>query len=171
MIDISIDIRGTEIVKQAARALGKNVNDPRTVRRIVQPGVAPIRDGIRAVTPVGTKEHYSYRKKRRIAKFVPGHLRKSTQDISQRKRGYKRVPVIYIGPVFTRKAGQGGTFGQNVRAVDAYYAHMVFGSALAYEKRVIEAGFRGAKAAAEVAIVANATKIIEKEGQKAGFSR
>lgn len=155
--------------KRAVRSMGKRMNDARVIRKFLRPGAKPIRDSIRQATPKSDAPHYYYRKGRKVATFVPGHLKKSTQDIANRKRGYKKVPAIYIGPVFTRKSGQGGTFGTNVRAVDAYYAHMVFGSAVAYEKRVINAGFNAARPEAEAAITAEAIKVIENEGQKAGF--
>lgn len=171
MIDITVDIKGQELVKKAARALGKKVNDAKTVRRIVRPAVKPVREGIRSKTPKSKAPHYYYRKGKKVAEFRPGHLQKSTQDIANRKRSYKRVAAIYVGPVYTGKAGSGGVFGNTVRNVDAYYAHMVFGSALAFEKRVIDAGFNAARAAATTAITVNAIDIIEKEGQKAGFSR
>lgn len=171
MIDITVDIRGAEEFRHTARALGKSVNDVRFIRKFLRPGVKPIRDSIRAVTPQSKAPHYYYRKGKKITTFLPGHLKKSTQDISQLKRGYKMVPVIYVGPVYTRKAGQGGTLGGNVKAVDAFYAHMVYGAAAAYEKRVINAGFQSARPVAEAAIVAQASKDIEKAGVKAGFSR
>lgn len=169
MIDITADIRGQAQFRKAVKALGKNVNDTRTIRKMLRPGVKPIRDAIRAATPKGDSVHYSYRKGKRVSTFLPGHLRKSTQDIADRKRAYKRVPAIYVGPVFTRKARSGGTFGATVRDVDAYYAHMVFGSAAAYEKRVINAGFNASKTEAGLRITKNAEKIIEENAKKSGF--
>lgn len=169
MIDLSVDIRNSEEVKRAFKAMGKSMKDVRVLRKMIRPGAKPIRDAIRAATPKGDKVHYSYRKKRRISTFIPGHLIKSTQDISNRKRGYKKLPVIYIGPVFTGNAGKGGTFGANVAAVDAYYAHMVYGSAAAYEKRVIQAGFQAGKSAAEGLILAETDRVINEQGKKAGL--
>lgn len=169
MIDISVDIRNSQEVRNAVKAMGKSMRDYRVIRKMIRPGVKPIRESIRVATPKGTEVHYSYRKGRRVSKFLPGHLRKSTQDISNRKTSYKRLSTIYVGPVFTGKAGQGGTFGGNVQAVDAYYSHMVFGSAVAYEKRVINAGFSAAKGAAEAAILAETEKVINQEGRKANL--
>lgn len=169
MIDLDIDIRNQPEFKRALRALGKSVTSAPSVRKMLRPGAKPIRDAIRAVTPVSKSPHYYYRNGKRIATFLPGHLRKSAQDIANRKRSYKKVPAIYIGPVFTRNAGSGGTFGNTVKNVDAYYAHMVYGSALAYEKKVIDAGYRAAKGTAEGLIILKVRQVIEDEGKKTGF--
>ena len=171
MIDITVDIRNQELVRQATRILRRNMTDVGALRRITRPGVKPITEAIQALTPVlknGRVHHYNYKGKRK-ATFVKGHLRASSRDISQVKTGYRRFPNFYIGPIYTKKAGQGGTFTGEGKNVDAYYAHMVLGSAAAYERRVIQAGFKAAESTAGQKMTNSAIKVIEKEGQKAGF--
>lgn len=171
MIDITVDIRGQELVKQASRILKQKMSDNAAIRKITRPGVKLIQEAIQAVTPVlkkGRVHHYNYKGKRK-ATFIKGHLQAGTRDISQVKTNYRRVSTFYVGPIYTKKAGQGGTFTGQGKNIDAYYAHMVLGSAAAYERRVIQAGFNMAKAAAAQKITDSAIKVIEKEGQKAGF--
>lgn len=171
MIDITVDIRGQELVRQASKILRNKFSEVATVRKITRPGVAPITAAIQALTPVlkkGTKHYYTYKGQRK-ATFLKGHVKEGTRDISTVKSGYRRFPTFYIGPIYTRKAGSGGTFSGKGKDVDAYYAHMIYGGAAAYERRVIQAGFKIAQQSAAEKMTAAAVKVIEKEGQKAGF--
>ena len=171
MVDIEVDVRGSELVRNATRILRRRMSDVAALRQITRAGTKPITDAIQHLTPVlkkGRVHHYNYKGKRK-ATFVKGHLLLGTRDISQVKTGYRRFPNFYIGPIYTKKAGQGGTFTGEGKNVDAYYAHMVLGSAAAYERRVIQAGFKAAESTAGQKMTNSAIKVIEKEGQKAGF--
>ena len=59
---------------------------------------------------------------------------------SMRILGFKRAKAsVYVGPKFDPEAAKaGGKFGFVKTKVDGYYAHMVFGSARAFKKRVLD---------------------------------
>lgn len=168
-IEVEMNLENIPNFVQTLRALGKDVSDTKTVRRMLRPGVTPIRREIRKRTPKGKRIHVYYYRKKRGATFKPGHLKKSIQDISTRKRGYKNIAVLWVGPVYTGKAGQGGVLGGSVQNVDAYYAHMALGNKQNFIRQVIETGFSAAKAEATARIVKKMDQEFEKAMRKRGL--
>ena len=176
MIDIRVDIRGNETVQQAVKLMKKKMSENAALRKIARAGRDVIVDNIRSAQRQAEKPNTRnpFDRPRRyrsssgaVATFYVGHLERSIRDISQDKSSYRRVPYLYIGPVYTGKAGQGGQFTGAIGKADAYYAHMMLGGALFYEKRVIQKGFDSARAAASQLVLKEAE--IQKNGKASGF--
>ena len=177
-IDISVGIRGNKEVEAALKLMKRSMSERAALRKMARAARGVVIDGIRAAqfskegSPRNTpkKVHYSYRKGKRVAKFLPGHLEKSIRDVSTVKKQYGKSTSLYIGPVFTGKASAGGTFSGQGVSVDAYYTHMMLGRAVIYEKSVIERGFGSVKGIAGGLVVKAAEKEIRKNARKAGFN-
>ena len=177
MIDIDISIRGNAQVEAAVKILRRKISEKAALRKIARPDAKVVAAGMRAAqfaaegskynTP--KKIHYSYAGKKRKSQFIPGHLEKSIREIGEDKRLYRKFSELYVGPIYTRKAGGGGSFTGRKGKADAYYAHMMFGSAKAYESRVIQKGFDSVKSIAGALVLKEAEKVINKEAKKAGL--
>lgn len=99
----------------------------------------------RAKAPRSRKVHYRYKNVRdgqrrangtaindRVA-YLPGNLQLSIRTLSNLRRTIRAI----IGPRVLAGRAKAKVYGRNERNVDAYYAQMVFGSALAFRDRVM----------------------------------
>jgi hypothetical protein len=138
------------------------------VRQALRHALAPVRQTARAITPRSDKAHYRYEKNTGKKKgkgkgvikaiYAPGHLSKSLRILTFRRS--KRA--LFVGPKFDSKAGRaGGLFGASPTKVDAYYAHMVFGSAIAYRKQVTERALNTNREVVVARFFSKAVRIIQ----------
>ena len=145
----------------------KQFNDTK-VRQALRHALAPVRQTARAVTPRSNEAHYRYKyhsgkrkgKGKGIIKaiYAPGHLSKSVRILTFKRS--KRA--LFVGPKLDRKAGEaGGLFGASSTKVDAYYAHMVFGSAIAYRKQVTERALNTNREVVVARFFSKAVRIIQ----------
>jgi hypothetical protein len=138
-------------VVKALRGVGKSFSD-KELKRAARKAGEPVREQAEKLTPElkKGKQHYRYKKlspgqKRSkkyfgniIAVYLKGNLKKSIKILSFRKdrKG------VYIGPKFAGRGKGSGVFGKDEEKVDGYYAHMVFGSARAFQARVTALALR-----------------------------
>jgi len=111
------------------------------IRSALRHALKPVLETARALTPKGKKIHYRYEYKykgsKRAAKgkgkvvgvYRPGNLRKSLSIMTFKKAKQS----LFVGPTM-----KGGVYTDRKKLTDGYYAAMVFGSALAFKKRVTE---------------------------------
>ena len=108
------------------------------------------------------KPHYRYNNGQRIT-YNPGNLRRSLRVLSLGKTN-----DAFIGPQFaTRRAAEYGKVGQ---PVDGYYAAMLFGSSLAFIRKVLAPALRNGRNAALAVLRKESAKAIAKRGVRRGLN-
>lgn len=174
-----------ELIK-ALDYLRKEIPNPRTKRRILNKASEPVQEAARRLTPVWsgtdrdgryklkTDVHYRYKsgfhksgskagkgKGVIVGAYKAGHLEQAVQVLSATQ--LKRARVGVIGP---RRNGPGPKYGfskgKNPRNVDAYYAHMIYGSARAFRTRIMESALQQAGPQAARIIEDEVLKILSK---------
>lgn len=140
------DLRKLE--KELFRLISK-VGDNENKRKIISEGVGILTAEARRLTPKGTKIHYRYRTSKlasglrapnglgnKIATYLIGNLRNSIVDITEIKKRYRKSGGGIVGPVYRKRALKSGQYGSTPKNADGYYAHMLFGSAKAFQQEV-----------------------------------
>lgn len=179
-MELKIDIEGIYELSKEFKEVSKNLTNVDARREVAQAAVPYVIPAIQNASPVGKRIHKRYNtpkltKKLRspkgygrvIATYYPGNLRKSVLDLATRKSKFKKSPVVVVAPYYGRR-GSKGDFGKGKR-VDAYYAHMVYGGAEAYQQKVL---LKGLNIAATVAIPAMKRKfeeLLKVEKQRTGL--
>ena len=152
---MSLQLEGVEQLTKAIQNVAIEISDPKLKRKINRKAAKPIVKAAREIAPelqtryaqkidgklgkvrYGTpKAVASIRAPRnkgvRIATYLKGNLAGAIRVLALRKA----ISAI-VGP-FVKKRGQGqGVFGPGTRKFDAYYAQMVYGSAKAFQRRVM----------------------------------
>lgn len=96
-------------------------------------------------------------------KYNPGNLRRSLKVLS-----FRNTTDAFIGPKFARsKATEYGGVGQ---PVDGYYAAMLFGSSLAFIRRVLAPALRNGRNAALAILRKESAKAIATRGVRRGLN-
>lgn len=126
-----------EATLRALQDVPKQFTDAK-VRTALRHALQPVLRTAKALTPKGTKVHYRYKggglkKKPKgqgviVAAYKPGNLRKSLSILSFRRA--KRS--MFVGPALKLGASSGQ------KKYDGYYAHMLYGNAEAFRKRIGE---------------------------------
>lgn len=113
--------------------------DVRTRRKVLRRAARPMVQAARNNVPVSSAPHFRYGssgklaanirapkgKGKKIAKYVPGNLKKSIKVLTFRR---DRTGV-YVGPKLAKRRSGFKTYGATSGTVDGYYAHIVeFGS-------------------------------------------
>lgn len=169
---MSLDVEGINKLEKQLQKLSKAVGDKKTKRRIVRKGAKPIVDTARNIAPKlkKGKSHFRYDttklvsglrapkgKGNRIAEYMKGNLAGAIRVLSLRKS----VRAI-LGPKVSKRSKSSGRFGPGTRRFDAYYAQMVFGSAKAFQRKVMISALQQKRGQA-VEIIGNETaKVIKK---------
>lgn len=98
-------------------------------------------------------------------RYFPGNLEKSLRILD-----LKKTQNIFVGPRILKKAGTGaGSFGKSESRANAYYAQMVFGSALAFGKKITQRALQVATPQAINIINFEIRESIRKEAKKQGL--
>lgn len=100
----------------------------------------------------------------RIAEYVKGNLAGAIMIINLR-----RAASIIVGPKVSKRGKGKGKFGPGTGRFDAYYAQMVFGSAKAFQRRVMIKALQQSKAQAITTIGDEVEKELKKAAQKNGL--
>ena len=180
MAELAVRLEGLNETISAFEQVGKIFRDPTTRREIALAAAPIVISAIQSSSPVGKKIHKRYNTPKLInslrapkgfgrvaATYLPGNLRNAVIDLATRRRKYKKSPAVVVAPLYARSKGK-GPFGQGKR-VDAYYAHMVYGSAEAYQKRVLLSGLQSSQGAAIQAMFSEVDKKILEAKQKTGL--
>lgn len=159
MMELQIDIQGISELSKEFKEISKNLSNVDARREVAQAALPFVIPAIQNASPVGNRIHKRYNTPklvnklrapkglgRVVATYYPGNLRQSVIDLATRKAKFKKSPAVVVAPFYGRR-GSKGTFGKGKR-VDAYYAHMVYGGAEAYQKKVLIQGLSVASTSA-----------------------
>lgn len=159
--------------------IGAEFSRKSTRRRISNEAAKPVQEQARTVAAATFKKsprdsvHYYYRKGKRIATFHAGHTEAALQVITRKRAKLPRATAAVVGPLKTGKAGSGGTFraskAQNPSKVDAYYAQMIFGNALAFGKRITQRALQLAAGKAFRVYQQEVDKELTKQARRTGW--
>jgi hypothetical protein len=176
---IDVDIQGINEVNEAFKQVSARFSNPDTRRQIAQAAVPIVIPAIQGATPISSKEHKRYNTPKLVNKlrapkglgrvaatYLPGNLRSATIDLATRRKKFAKSSVVVIAPLYSRSKAK--IVGKG-KSVDAYYAHMVYGSAEAYQKKVLIAGLNMAGASASGAMIDEAVRILKDEKMKTGL--
>lgn len=158
-------------IKQAVKDFEK-----KDQRRILRAAAKPVVKASRGLAPVSDQPHYRYERRRGkferaarafVAKrkgstrkrgaqrggrkgvdlrkvaavYYPGNLRKSLRTLV-----FRRSKDVFVGPRQGGKARK--EYGRTVASSDGYYAQMVYGSAAAFQTRVLRPALVSSRSAA-----------------------
>lgn len=140
-------------------------------RRIAKAGAPYLINAAQNLAPNSPKVHYRYNTAkliksirapkgygRKLASYYPGNLDRSIIDIGDKRRRVAKGYKVVIGPYYLSwKQDPKGEF--KGKRFDAYYAHMVYGSARAFQQRVMIAALNTAKAQIRTAMISEAVKV------------
>lgn len=176
---IDLDIQGIHDVNAAFKQVSARFSNPNTRREIAQAAVPIVVPAIQNASPVSKKEHKRYNTPKLVnrlrapkgmgrvaATYLPGNLRNAVIDLATRRKKYAKAPVVVIAPLYSRSKAK--VVGKG-KSVDAYYAHMVYGSAAAYQKKVLIAGLNVAGTPASGAMIDQALSVLKDEKAKTGL--
>lgn len=124
--------------------------------------------------PKSSAPHYSYstpkvissrRAKRGSAKnfrikYLPGNLKFSIRELK-----LKRSVRAIIGPKYLRNP-RAKTYGKNRRNVNAYYAQMIYGSARAFRKKIMEPALLSKSSEVQAFIQREARRLIARAAKR-----
>lgn len=125
----------------------KDVTDKKDKRKLLRQAGKPVAKAAKQIAPKLKKGNVHYRydtpkligglrapngKGRRIAEYVKGNLAGSIKVLSLRK-----AVRSVIGPRINKRGKGHGRFGPGTGKFDGYYAQMLFGSAKAFQRKVM----------------------------------
>lgn len=147
MAEVKVDVKGVRQLNKELEKLRAAITDKKLRRRITRKAAKPIIDHARLNAPQlkqGT-ETYRYNTPKligrirapkglgvKVATYQKGNLAGSIRALSLR-----RAVRTVIGPFVRKRGNPKGTFGPGARRFDAYYAQMVFGSAKAFQRKIM----------------------------------
>ena len=161
MSDVFVKVEGVEAMRAALQKLARFMNKEKQ-REIAVSGADAALPAMVSEVPVredGKARGY-YRNGKKVATFLPGNLKGATMEIGKRRIKVRKAGIAIIGPIKSQKKNppRSGEYGR--RKFDGYYAQMVYGSAKAYQRKVVIAGARLAGPAAYRAMISKARQLI-----------
>lgn len=181
---IQIDMRVDNIAQLigATESMTRELRKPENRRAIALAGSKFVVNAAVKHAPKSKKVHYRYSTPKLVGKlrapkgfgvkaasYVPGNLKNSIIDISERRSKLRKVPVIAVGPYLARAKGK-GPYGTTSKNADAYYASMVFGGAKAFQSEVMIKALLQSKTIALNEMKGKAAQIIRQLGTKNGLA-
>lgn len=155
-IDLT-EIKGAKTFFAECNEILKNITDWNERLRIAQLASPKVIESARVLANSSFKNrevHYRYsskykaiKKKRAkkgfgniVGEYYPGNLKRSIIDIAEKRaalrKGYNWKVVI--GPFYAgRKQAKKSVIYNNEKNIDGYYAHMVYGSAKAFQRNIM----------------------------------
>jgi hypothetical protein len=176
---MAVYVEGIEDVSRGFREILGKFSNPDTRRRIALAGAPNVVSSIQGITPVSKREHKRYDTPKLVNKlrapkglgrvaatYLPGNLKNAVMNLADRRKKFAKSPSVVIAPLYSRSKAK--VVGRG-KSVDAYYAHMVYGSAEAYQKKILISGLRIASSGALSNMINEATKVLEEEKHKTGL--
>lgn len=163
----TITVTGYDRYRRAANQMFQNINSPERRYEISQAGTPFVLNAYKNLTypnKQGREVHYFYGQPVRR-----GNWQKSVQDLSVKRIRIRRTGVSIVGPMY-RRAKTKTARGTTDNNAAANYAHMIFGSARAYEKQITMQAFNQAAPQALPAMAAAAAKITNSAAARAGLA-
>ena len=176
---MSMQIEGIDAVAKALKKLGQEVADTKNKRQILRKAGKPVVESAQSIAPKLKRGevHYRYNTPKLSNKLrapkgsgvIEAEYRKGNLAGAIRVLSLRRAITAIIGPKVAKRGKGRGKFGPGTRNFDAYYAQMVFGSAKAFQRRVMSAALQQSKGEAISVIESETAKVIKKEGRKNGL--
>lgn len=161
-MSVTIEVNGVREMQAALNKLARSMNKEKQ-REIAVAGAEVATPIMANEVPVrkngGPRPYYSKGKK--IATFLPGNLKGSTTEIGKRRIKVRRAGIAIVGPIRSQKRNPtpSGEYGR--KKFDGYYAHMVYGSAKAYQRKVVAEGRKQAEGPALRSMIRKAGQLIQ----------
>lgn len=154
---MSIQVTGTEAVTREISRIMKTVTGPEMRYRVAMAGSPYVLQAYKPLT-------YPNKARREIHNFygtkvVRGNWQKSVEELSQRRRRLKVAGVAIVGPRYNRRSKSARVVGRTEKSAWANYAHMIYGSARAYEQRITLKALQASAPTALPAMLAESVKI------------
>jgi len=187
-IDLT-EVQGVNEMLAEARDIMRGIADWKERLRIAEEAAPVVIESARRLANAAfqnKKVHFRYDTKHKIsgrlraargrgiikAEYTPGNLSRSIIDIASRRaalrRGY-RWKVI-IGPYYQGRLGARGVYNFNSeKKIDGYYAHMVYGSARAFQQRIMIPALLAVRAQVLAIFRREAQNTIRKDAGKSKF--
>lgn len=184
MIAADFQVTGTQGTIAAMRSVLGSVSGAENRLKIARAAVPYIQDAARAVTPIfkgPTGEHYLYDTPKLLKKlrapngkgriktiYRAGNTAVSIQDLSERRTKIAKAGVAVVGPLIRRSKAK-GPLGTTEGNADAWYAHMIYGSAKAFGNKVMQKALTAAGTTSLNAMERIALRMMEAEATKQGL--
>lgn len=168
---IGAEFAGADAFMKELNDLLSGFKELKTRRRIAEAGAPYLIESAQDFSPNSRRVHYRYATKKlikgirapkgygvRVAEYYPGNLDRSIIDIGTKRRSVARGYKVVVGPFYRSwKSDPKGTFKGS--KYDGYYAHMVYGSARAFQQRVMIAALNAAKSQIRAAMIGEAVQV------------
>jgi hypothetical protein len=178
---MSIDINQREVndlILAIDRSL-KQISDTKERKRINEGAARFVVNAARGKAPRSKKVHYAYNTPKLVksqrakrgssekyrVEYLPGNLQLSIRKIG----GLRRTIRAIIGPRILRRA-RAKTYGRNRNNVNAYYAQMIYGSAVAFRQRVMLPALVEQESRVKAYIKREVQKVTKKAAQRNGLA-
>ena len=156
-IDLTVRLKGAEEFNREIREVLQPFTKYETRLEIAQAAKQLVIDSARQQvysTAVSDRVHYTYNTPKllqrikapagsgvKVGTYTPGNLARSIIDIAERKRQYqKNNNKVIIGPYYRGRgplSGRARAIFNSLSRIDGYYAHMIYGSAQAFQNRIM----------------------------------
>ena len=156
---MSIQVTGIDAVTREISRIMKTVTGPDMRYRVAMAGSPYVLQAYKPLTypnKAGRQVHYFYG-----TKIARGNWQKSIEELSQRRRRLKVAGVAVVGPRYNRRSRSARIVGKTEKSSWANYAHMIYGSARAYEQRITFKALQASAPIALPAMLAESVKIFE----------
>jgi hypothetical protein len=188
-IDITVNKRDQSEYLQEMRKLLSQFSSFESRRRIAESASQLVIDSARRMAQSSFKnqeKHYTYntpKLMRRIkapagqgvvtGEYAPGNLMRSIIDIAKRRSIYKKKTYkVIIGPYYRGRGPLGGKARQvfnTMSKIDGYYAHMVYGSAKAFQSRIMIPALKQVQSQVLAEMRKESERILKGEAQKTKY--
>jgi len=174
---IKADVRE---VQKDLQNLVRGIKNKKAKKAILRDAAKPVIQTARVIAPKAARIHYRYDTPklsgklrapqglgRKVATYKPGHLAGSIKVLNVRKF-FNR---LFVGPLIRRRTSNTtGTFGPGTGRFDAFYAQMVFGSAIRFRDKVTAAALLQQQVSVRRIIEQGYTRLAIKAGRENGFT-
>jgi hypothetical protein len=188
-IDITVSKRDTSQYLQEMKQVLSQFSSFESRRRIAESASQIVIDSARRMAQSSFKnqeKHYTYntpKLMRRIkapagqgvvtGEYAPGNLMRSIIDIAKRRSIYKKKTYkVIIGPYYRGRGPLGGkarAVFNSMSKIDGYYAHMVYGSAKAFQSRIMIPALKQVQVQVLNEMRREADRILQGEAQKTKY--
>lgn len=136
----------------------------RDQQRILRRAGNPVAKYASSIAPRSARPHKRYLNGRVVALYNPGNLRRSISVLALRK-----TRDAFVGPKFGGRT-TATEFGKPGQPVDAYYAQMIYGSAKAFNDRILAPALSATEGQVVKEVERLAIEAIRKRAAQAGIS-
>ena len=156
-IDLTVRLKGAEEFNREIAQILSKFKSREDRRQIAEAAKQLVIDSARAQVysrAVSDEVHYTYNTPKlvrrlkappgqgvKVGEYTPGNLARSIIDIAERRRKYaKNNSKVIIGPYYRGRgplSGKSRAIFNSLSRIDGFYAHMIYGSAQAFQSRIM----------------------------------